>query len=149
MKLLIQRVKQASVTIDEQTIGQIDSGLLLFLGIHRDDTEKDIDYLVNKVVNLRLFPSEKSGFDHSALELEKEILVVSQFTLYGDCKKGRRPDFNDVAKPEQAVALYEQFIQKIKETGLKIATGQFQAHMEVKLVNDGPVTLFLTSDKSD
>ena len=145
MKILIQRVKQASVTVENKKIGQIGSGLLVFLGITHQDSEKDIDFLVNKMVNLRLFASEKSGFDHSAVDLNKEILIVSQFTLYADCKKGRRPDFNDSAKPEIAEILYQKFVGKTRQTGLKIATGQFKTHMEIELINDGPVTMILES----
>jgi len=145
MKILIQRVKEAAVKVDDNMIGQIGPGLLVFVGIHPQDTPKDIDYLVGKVLNLRLFPSEKSGFDHSILEEKKSILVVSQFTLYASCNKGRRPDFGEAAKPDQAKKLHELFVEKLKETGLNIAMGQFQADMQVSLVNDGPVTIMVES----
>ena len=145
MKVLIQRVKEAAVRVDDQVVGEIGPGLLVFLGVHSEDTEKEVDYLVNKVVNMRLFPGEKSDFDQSVLEEQKSILAVSQFTLYASCKKGRRPDFGEAAKPEQARKLYDLFVEKLKETGLTIATGQFQTHMEVSLVNDGPVTIMVES----
>lgn len=145
MKTLLQRVQKATVTVEEKIIGQIGPGVLVFLGIKENDSEKDIAYLVNKIVNLRIFPSPTSGFDHSLLEEKKEILVVSQFTLYANCQKGRRPDFGEAAKPEIAEKLYLKFIEKMKETGLNVSTGQFQANMNVELVNDGPVTLMIES----
>ena len=146
MKVLIQKVKKASVTVNKQEIGSIGAGLLVFLGISKSDTEKDIDYLVNKIVNLRIFPGDgDSGFDKSVLEEEKEVLVVSQFTLYGSCDKGRRPDFFEAARPEDAEVLYDKFVGKMVETGVSTATGQFQAMMDVSLINDGPVTLILES----
>ena len=143
MKALLQRVQKASVRVDHQVISHIGPGLLIFLGVHQDDSEKQVDQLVNKIINLRVFPSESSGFDKSALEEQKEILVVSQFTLYGSCQKGRRPDFSEAAKPEQAQNLYNKFVEKIRETGLNVSTGQFQADMKVELLNDGPVTLMI------
>ena len=145
MKALIQRVSGASVRVDGEVIGQIGAGLVVLLGIRHEDSEKDAEYLVQKIVNLRLFPSEKSGFDTSVLEEENEVLVVSQFTLYGSCKKGRRPDFGEAARPEQAEDLYNSFVEKMRETGLHVATGQFGAEMKVELVNDGPVTLMIES----
>ena len=148
MKALIQRSKGAKVTVNDKVIGEISEGLVVLLGITHEDTEKDVDFLVQKIVNLRVFPGEGGEFDTSALEGEKEVLVVSQFTLYGSCKKGRRPDFNDAAKPEQAERLYTIFVHKIRDTGLTVATGQFQAHMQVDLNNDGPVTLMLESKSS-
>lgn len=145
MKALIQRSKGAKVTVEDQVVGEIGPGLVVLLGVTHEDTEKDADYLVQKIVNLRIFPSEGGEFDTSALEGKREVLVVSQFTLYGSCKKGRRPDFNDAAGPEQAEELYKIFVQKMRETGLRVATGQFQAYMQVDLNNDGPVTLMLES----
>lgn len=148
MKALIQRCTGAKVTVEDEMIGQIGPGLVVFLGVTREDSEKDVDYLVQKVVNLRIFPGDGGEFDVSALEAKKEILVVSQFTLYGSCKKGRRPDFNDAAKPEIAESLYELFVNKTRETGLKVDTGRFQAYMQVELVNDGPATLMIESKAS-
>ncbi len=145
MRALIQRVSEASVTVDQKIIGEIASGLLVFVGVKEDDTEKDIDYLVKKMVNLRLFPGESTGFHSSVLEEKMDILVVSQFTLYANCKKGRRPDFNQAAKPEKAKVIYDEFVEKMRKTGLNVHTGQFQAHMQVSLVNEGPVTLLVES----
>jgi len=145
MKVIIQRTKGAKITVDGEIIGQIGPGLVILLGITHEDTEKDADYLVQKIVNLRVFPGEGDDFDLSALDSKKEILVVSQFTLYGSCKKGRRPDFNDAAKPDKAELLYKLFVQLLSETGLKVATGKFQSYMQVDLNNDGPVTLMIES----
>ncbi len=148
MKALIQRTSGAKVTVENAVVGEIGEGLVVLLGITHKDTEKDVDYLVQKIVNLRIFPGEKGAFDTSALDGNKEVLVVSQFTLYGSCNKGRRPDFNDAAKPEQAEALYKIFVQQMRDTGLKVETGKFQAHMQVDLNNDGPVTLMIESKSS-
>ena len=145
MKTLIQRSKGAKVTVEGEVVGQIDSGLVVLLGITHDDTEKDVNFLVQKIVNLRIFPGKGGEFDTSALDGKKEVLVVSQFTLYGSCKKGRRPDFNDAAKPDKAELLYKLFVQQIRGAGLKVATGKFQATMQVDLNNDGPVTLMIES----
>lgn len=133
------------MTAKDDVIGQIGSGLVVLLGITHEDSEKDVDFLVQKIVNLRIFPGDGGEFDTSALDSKKEILVVSQFTLYGSCKKGRRPDFNDAAKPDKAELLYKLFVQQLSETGLKVATGKFQAYMQVDLNNDGPVTLMIES----
>lgn len=145
MKALIQRVKKAKVIVENQITGEIDKGILVLLGITHEDENKDADYLVEKIINLRIFESEKSGFDFSLLDEKAELLVVSQFTLYGSCKKGRRPDFTSAAAPEKAKQLYEYFIEKCKEKGIKTETGIFGAHMEVELINDGPVTLEIES----
>lgn len=148
MKALLQRTTGASVRVDGEVIGKIGPGLVILLGVTHDDSEKDIDFLVNKIVNLRVFPGEgSSGFDRSILEEKKEVLVVSQFTLYADCNNGRRPGFSYAARPEEAEPLYELFVRKMKETGITVATGQFQADMKVELVNDGPVTLMLESNR--
>ena len=148
MKALVQRSKGAKVTVDDEVIGKIEAGLVVLLGITHEDSEKDVDFLVNKIVNLRIFPGTGGEFDSSALDGKKEILVVSQFTLYGSCKKGRRPDFNDAAKPDKAELLYKLFVHKLGETGLKVATGKFQTTMQVDLNNDGPVTLMIESKSS-
>ena len=145
MKALIQRVSHAKVTINGKVAGEIDKGILVLLGVAQGDTEKDVDYLVEKIANLRIFPNEKSHFDKSAQEVNGSLLVVSQFTLYGDTKKGRRPDFIAAAKPELAEALYDSFIKKAHEMGLNVASGEFGAMMDVELINDGPVTLMLES----
>ncbi len=145
MRALIQRVSRAKVTVENQTVGEIDKGILVFLGITHDDSEKDVDYLVEKICNLRIFPNEKSHFDKSAQEVNGSLLVVSQFTLYGDMKKGRRPDFTSAAKPELAEALYALFIKKAHNMGLNVASGEFGAMMHVELVNDGPVTFMIDS----
>ena len=148
MKVLIQRVTQASVTVDGKTVGKIGPGLLVFLGIRAGDEEKDIDYIVNKIAHLRLFESEKSGFDRSVLDEKKPVLLVSQFTLYASCKKGRRPDFGEAAKSDHAREVYEKCLEKIQEIGLNTASGTFQAHMKVELINDGPVTIMVESPLS-
>ena len=145
MRALIQRVSQAKVTIEKETVGEIGRGLLVLLGITHEDTERDVDYLIEKITNLRIFPSEKSGFDQSVTDIKGEILVVSQFTLYGSTKKGRRPDFTASAKPEKAEGLYNLFIDKMRKTGLNISSGRFGAMMSVGLTNDGPVTLMIDS----
>jgi D-tyrosyl-tRNA(Tyr) deacylase len=131
--------------VEGDIVGQIGEGLVVLLGIAHTDTEKDAEYLAQKVINLRVFPGEKGEFDRCALDDKREILVVSQFTLYGECKKGRRPDFIKAAKPEYAERLYKFFVQQIRESGLTVATGRFQAMMQVELINDGPVTLMLES----
>ncbi|MBI2634287.1 D-tyrosyl-tRNA(Tyr) deacylase [Candidatus Peregrinibacteria bacterium] len=145
MRAILQKSKNADVTIDGKTVGKIDGGLVILLGITHDDTEKDIDLLTEKIINLRLFEREEKYFDASVLETSKQALVISQFTLYADCKKGRRPDFNNAAKPEIAKQLYEKFVEKLREKGLHVETGVFGAMMDVSLINNGPVTIILDS----
>ncbi len=147
MRAVVQRVKKASVTVGEEIKGQIANGLLVFLGVSREDQERDADYLADKIVNLRLFEDSAGKMNCSALELAQECLVVSQFTLYGDCRKGRRPSFFAAAAPAKADQLYQYFVEQIKKKGLRVATGEFQAMMDVELINDGPVTLLLDSGK--
>ena len=147
MRAIIQRVKEARVMVDNKTIGEINSGILIFLGIGNNDSEVDIEYLIEKIINLRIFEDEDEKMNLSALDLGKELLIVSQFTLYGDCRKGRRPSFSAAAPSDRAIDLYNIFIEKAEQTGLKTASGQFQAMMEVELLNDGPVTLLLDSKK--
>ncbi|MFP4017047.1 MAG: D-aminoacyl-tRNA deacylase [Halanaerobiales bacterium] len=147
MRAVIQRVKEARVLVDENIIGEIDSGILVFLGIGKDDTNEDIEYLLDKIIKLRIFEDKEGKMNLSALDLGKELLIVSQFTLYGDCRKGRRPSFSSAAPPARAESLYDSFLNMAKDTGLKVASGQFQAMMEVELKNDGPVTLLLDSKK--
>ena len=143
MKALVQRVGSASVSVDNRIVSQIGPGLVIFLGIARDDTEEDASYLANKVVNLRVFASETGELDLSALEIGGGILIVSQFTLLADLRKGRRPSFTEAAPPDRAKELYEFFISQVRCTGLEVATGVFQEHMLVEIHNDGPVTLLL------
>ena len=137
---------KASVTVNKNIVSSIDSGLLIFLGVKHDDSTKDVEYLVKKIINMRIFVSETSdNFETSLIESKKEILVVSQFTLYGELNKGRRPSFIESAKSDYALEIYEQFINELKKTDLKIQTGIFGAKMYVKIINDGPVTLMLDS----
>ena len=145
MKALVQRVAGASVGVDGKTVGHIDRGLLIFLGVSREDSEEDARYLANKIANLRIFPSEEGEFDLSALEIGGDVLVVSQFTLLADSRKGRRPSFTQAAPPDRAKELYEFFIEQVRSADLKVETGVFQQHMLVEIHNDGPVTLWLES----
>jgi D-tyrosyl-tRNA(Tyr) deacylase len=145
MRAVIQRVTASDVQVDHEIVGRIGSGLLVLLGISRSDEEKDADYLADKVVHLRIFEDDEGKMNRSLLETSGEVLVVSQFTLLGDCRKGRRPSFVDAAPPERAEQLYEYFVDQLKLKGITASTGQFQARMAVSLVNDGPVTLILES----
>lgn len=147
MRAVVQRVKNAKVEVDDNEIGAIDSGLLVFLGIGNEDSMDDIDYLIDKIVNLRIFEDKEDKMNLSAVDLGKDIMVVSQFTLYGDCRKGKRPNFLNAAPPDKAERLYDVFINKINKYDLKIETGEFKAMMDVDLVNDGPVTLLIDSKK--
>jgi len=145
MKALIQRVSSASVSVDNKIVGRVGPGLVVFLGIARDDVEEDASYLANKIANLRIFASEAGELDLSALEIKGGILIVSQFTLLADSRKGRRPSFTEAAPPDEAKELYEFFIRQVRSTGLNVETGVFQEHMLVEIHNDGPVTLLLES----
>ncbi|MCT4582312.1 MAG: D-aminoacyl-tRNA deacylase [Flavobacteriales bacterium] len=146
MKLLIQRVKEASVKVEAEVVGSIDQGLLVFIGIEKGDTQKDIDYLTKKVLNLRIFENDRGRIDQSIIDVEGELLLISQFTLCGNVKKGNRPSFTASAAPNEAIELYTKFIAKVKaECSLKVETGVFGAAMEVALINDGPFTLSLDS----
>lgn len=147
MRAVIQRVTSASVTVGGELVSEIGEGLLIFLGIAHDDTEAELDYIANKVINLRIFEDSDGKMNRSLLETGGAALVVSQFTLYGDCRKGRRPSFIDAARPEQAKALYEQFIDILVSRNVPTRGGTFQAMMDVRLVNDGPVTILLDSRK--
>ncbi len=150
MRVIIQRVKSSQVTVNDKIIGQIGSGLNLLVGIADTDTEVEIDWMVRKCLELRLFPSHETGGDRwekSVQEIGGELLVVSQFTVYGDCRKGRRPSFSRSATPESAQALYEQFVNKLRQSGLRVETGEFGAMMNVLIENDGPVTLLLEREK--
>ena len=148
MRALIQRVKYASVAVEGQTIGKIEQGLLVLLGVGPQDSEKEADFLADKCANLRIFVDENDKMNRSLLDIGGEMLVVSQFTLYADCKKGRRPSFIGAAAPAQADALYEYFQQKAKDAGVKkVEHGSFGADMKVELLNDGPVTIMLDTDE--
>jgi len=145
MKLVVQRVKHASVKVKETITGSIKKGVLVFLAVAESDTEADADYLVDKLIALRLFPDAQDKMNLSLKEVEGEILVVSQFTLLADCIKGRRPSFDRAAEPEIAEKLYDYFVGRLKKSSLKVETGEFRAMMEVSLVNDGPVTFIIDS----
>ena len=145
MKAVIQRVSRAKVTVDGRISGQIGTGLLLLLGVSKQDREPDALYLLDKIVNLRIFPDEAGRMNRSLTDAGGALLVVSQFTLYGDCRKGRRPGFDLAAPAGQARSLYEYFVSSARQRGLSVETGVFQAHMDVELTNDGPVTFLLES----
>jgi len=147
MRAVIQRVSSASVTVDSETTGAINAGLLVLLGIHKNDGTKEIQWMVDKIINLRIFEDEDGKMNDSLLDTGGAMLVVSQFTLYGDCRKGRRPGYSTAAQPDSAKLLYLQFIDCVKQKNISTASGRFQAHMDVELVNDGPVTLLLDSSK--
>jgi D-aminoacyl-tRNA deacylase len=143
MRAVIQRVSRASVTVGGEVVGRIDAGLLVLLGVAEHDTQDDVIYLAAKIVGLRIFPDDDGKMNRSLLEVGGRMLVVSQFTLLGDCRKGRRPSFIEAARPEHAVELYRGFVAEAKGQGAQVETGRFQEHMDVELVNDGPVTLLL------
>ena len=145
MKALVQRVKEASVSIDGEVVGEIAKGLVVFVGVDRNDSQQDLEYLVDKVVKLRIFADENSKFNISAVEIKAELLIVSQFTLIADTRKGRRPSFIEAAPPEMAESLFNLFVIRARSSGLKVETGRFQEHMLVKIDNDGPVTILLDS----
>lgn len=147
MRAVIQRVHSARVEVDDQVIGKIGEGLLVFLGVGRDDTEIDCQYISDKITNLRIFHDEQGKMNRSLLEIAGSVLLVSQFTLYGDVRKGRRPSFTDAASPELGETLYQKTAACLHRAGLKVETGKFQAHMQVHLCNDGPVTILLDSKK--
>ena len=149
MRAVVQRVSKASVAVGDEEVGRIGPGLLLLLGVSSNDGEEEARYIADKTVNLRIFPDSNGRFDRSALDIGAQILVVSQFTLYGDTRRGRRPSFTGAAPPEQASSLVERTVALIADSGLRVETGRFQAHMAVSLVNDGPVTIILDSDNRD
>ena len=146
MRALVQRVAESSVTIDGEQVGSTGPGLVVFLGVAKGDDEADARYLVDKTVNLRIFADDSNRFNLSALDTGAEILLVSQFTLYADTRRGRRPDFNQAASPDDAKRLYLHTASLFRQTGLEVATGRFQEYMQVRLQNDGPVTIMLDSD---
>lgn len=148
MRAVVQRVKEASVRVDGEVVGAIGQGYLVFLGVTHEDSEKDAKYLADKIAGLRIFEDENDKMNLSIKDKGGEILSVSQFTLFGDCRNGRRPSFTEAAGAEKGRALYETFNQYLRDNALSVATGQFQAHMDVSLMNDGPVTMLLDSTKA-
>jgi D-tyrosyl-tRNA(Tyr) deacylase len=147
MRAVIQRVKEARVEVEGEVVGRIGEGMLILLGAGKDDTEEDAEYLAEKILTLRIFEDAEAKMNLSVTDTGGEVLVVSQFTLYGDCRKGRRPSFDKAAPPELAEELYELFVREIRERGVNVETGKFRAMMDVHLVNWGPVTLMLDSKK--
>jgi D-tyrosyl-tRNA(Tyr) deacylase len=147
MKVLVQRVSKASVSVNHGIVGKIGPGLVVFLGVAQGDSKEDAIYLANKVVNLRIFADQSNKFSLSALDTSRDILIVSQFTLLGDTRKGRRPDFTGAAPSDLAKELYGFFVEQVRAAGLKVETGLFQEHMLVEIHNDGPVTISLESKK--
>jgi len=145
LKVLIQKVSRAEVKVAERVVGSIGEGFLLFLGVEKGDTEKDLSFLAEKIPRLRIFPDTEGKMNLSLLDVGGEILVVSQFTLAGEVQKGRRPSFDKAAPPEIAERYYQEFVHQLKKTGIKVATGEFQAMMSVELVNEGPVTFMVES----
>ncbi|HEY9825671.1 MAG TPA: D-aminoacyl-tRNA deacylase [Stenomitos sp.] len=147
MRVLVQRVTASSVTVDGVVVGQIERGLTVLVGIAATDTEAELDWMARKVLGLRVFTKQgQDRWDCSVEEVQGELLVVSQFTLYGDCRKGRRPSFDSAAPPAQAEPLFNRFVEKLRQSGLKVETGRFGAMMQVAIANDGPVTLWLTKE---
>jgi D-aminoacyl-tRNA deacylase len=147
LRAVVQRVKEARVRVGHETVGEIGHGLLVFLGVGKDDAEEDADYLLGKVVGLRIFEDEDGKFNRSLTDVDGSLMVVSQFTLFGDARKGKRPSFTAAAKGEKASGLYEYFVFKAKDMGLNVGEGRFGAMMDVYLVNDGPVTMLLDSKR--
>lgn len=148
MRAVVQRVSCAKVTVDDLAVGKVNNGLMVLLGVQDGDEDKDTKYLVDKIVNLRIFEDENGKMNKSLIDTKGEILVVSQFTLLGDCRKGRRPNFMGAAEPQKAEKMYEDFVSKCEEFGLKVQKGKFGAHMMVSLTNDGPVTILIDSKKT-
>src|SRR5262245_62084105 len=146
MRAIIQRVTKASVTVEGQVVGKIGHGLLVLLGIGKADEQNEAALLAEKIANMRIFPDQESRFNRSVLDINGEVLVVSQFTLYADTRRGRRPSFSDAAPPETAAPLVDAFVEALRQQGLIVATGSFGAHMRVALINDGPVTIVLDSE---
>ena len=146
MRLVIQRVKECHVTVESSTKGSIRRGLLVLIGTSREDSGADVDYLIEKLLGLRIFPDDTGKMNRSVVEIEGALLLVSQFTLYGDCRKGRRPSFDRAAPPDVAQSIYEYFVESARKSPVPVETGVFQAAMEVHLINDGPVTILLDSD---
>jgi D-aminoacyl-tRNA deacylase len=148
MRAIVQRVSRAGVTVNNVTVGKISSGLLAFIGVSRSDTQDAADYILEKLLGLRVFEDGDAKMNLSVREIGGAVLLVPQFTLYGDVRRGKRPSFDEAAKPDQARILYEYLVTKIREQGVECATGEFQAMMQVSLVNDGPVTILIDSEKA-
>jgi D-tyrosyl-tRNA(Tyr) deacylase len=147
MRAVVQRVSYAKVTVEEKVTGEIQKGLLVLLGVGHDDTDADIKYLADKIINLRIFEDENGKMNISLNDINGQLLVVSQFTLYGDCRKGKRPSYDKAARPEAAEGIYNRFVEFLRGYGIKVETGKFQAMMSVELQNEGPVTILLDSKK--
>ena len=145
MRAVVQRVTEASILVENQEVGRVGSGLVVLLGVGREDEEADAQYLVDKILSLRIFSDEDNRFNRSALDVGAELLLISQFTLYADTRKGRRPDFTRAAQPQEAERLYDHTVDRFRQSGLIVASGRFQEHMQVRLQNDGPVTILLDS----
>lgn len=148
MRAVVQRVLKSQVTVDSEIVGSINKGLLVFLGISKEDTDKDLEYIKDKVVNLRIFEDEEERMNRSLLDEKGELMIVSQFTLYGDVRKGKRPSFTEALNGELAEKIYEKFILECKKENIKVATGKFGADMKVLIDNDGPVTILIDSKKT-
>lgn len=147
MRAVVQRAKKASVTVDGKIIGTIKKGIVVLLGVQASDDQSAIQWMADKIINLRIFEDENNKMNLSLKDTGGEMLIVSQFTLYGDCRKGRRPGYSKAAPPAIAEEIYEKFVNEVRKNNIGVATGQFQAMMDVELINDGPVTLMLDSDK--
>ena len=147
MRAILQRVTKSKVTVDARITGEIGAGLVILLGVGANDTDAEVEVLTNKIANLRIFTDDEGKFNLSALDVKAEMLVVSQFTLLADCRKGRRPSFTEAARPELAVPLYEKFVERLGVMGFKVETGVFQADMLVEIHNTGPVTIWLDTDE--
>jgi len=148
MRVVVQRVTSSKVVVDNKVVGEINKGLNLLIGFSKEDTDEDLLYLKDKIVNLRIFEDDNEKMNLSLLDVKGDILAISQFTLYGDCRKGRRPNFMEAEGGDRAKALYERFVELLRETNLKVETGEFGAHMKVDILNDGPVTIILDSKKN-
>ena len=148
MRIVVQRVTSSRVIVDNKVVGEINKGLNLLIGFSKEDTDEDLLYLKDKIVNLRIFEDDNEKMNLSLLDVKGDILAISQFTLYGDCRKGRRPNFMEAEGGDRARALYERFVELLRETNLKVETGEFGAHMKVDILNDGPVTIILDSKKN-
>lgn len=148
MRAVVQRVRRSSVSVDDEIIASVEKGIMVLLGVESGDTEKDVDYMVEKIINLRIFEDDDEVMNYSLLDIKGEMLAISQFTLLGDCRKGRRPSYKNAEKPDQANTLYESFVEKSRLKDVRVKTGKFQAEMIVDIVNDGPVTLLIDSNKT-